>query len=352
MNPAYTRIIAASDADRRDLFAATARRIGTTEQNVEKDFWVCWTLDALFHRLPAGGPRLLFKGGTSLSKAFGLINRFSEDIDITVFRDDLGEEASVEELETLTGKRRRVRLDAVRDACRRYINDDLRAQLESVVALYLEAADVRRDAVVVVLDEEDPDGQTLLIRYTSAAGNSATYVQPSVRIESGAKSALDPNVLAEVEPYVAVEVAAPELRVRSVTTIEPRRTFWDKVVILHGLRRWFENKGELRQEGQRISRHYYDLHCLLRADLGTRAVGDFALGAECVRHARMFFDRVPFDLASAVPGTFAVAPTAGMVARLQRDYESMTGMIFGPVPVFSDVLASLSELEHRLNRRA
>ena len=351
MNPAYTRIIAASDADRRDLFAATARRIGTTEQNVEKDFWVCWTLDALFHRLPAGGPRLLFKGGTSLSKAFGLINRFSEDIDITVFRDDLGEEASIEELETLTGKKRRVRLDAIRDACRRYINDDLRVQLDSVVARYLEAANVRRDALVVVLDEEDPDGQTLLVRYPSAAGNSAPYVQPSVRIESGAKSALDPNVAAQVEPYVAVEVAAPELRVRNVTTIEPRRTFWDKVVILHGLRRWFENKGELRQEGQRISRHYYDVHCLLDAGLGTSAVGDLALGAECVRHARMFFDRVPFDLASAVPGTFAVAPTAGMVARLQRDYETMTGMIFGPVPVFSDVLASLTEFEHRLNRR-
>ena len=75
MNSDYVRIIAASDEDRRGLFAATARRIGTTEMNVEKDFWVCWTLDTLFHRLPAGGPRLLFKGGTSLSKAFGLIDR-------------------------------------------------------------------------------------------------------------------------------------------------------------------------------------------------------------------------------------------------------------------------------------
>lgn len=99
MNLAYQRIIAASDDDCRDLFVAAARRIGTTEQNVEKDFWVCWTLDALFHRLPAGGPRLLFKGGTSLSKAFGLISRFSEDIDVTVFRGDLGESGSLEELE-------------------------------------------------------------------------------------------------------------------------------------------------------------------------------------------------------------------------------------------------------------
>ena len=68
MNPAYQKIIASSEDDQRGLFLTAANRVGTTVQNIEKDFWVCWTLDALFHRLKAGGPRLLFKGGTSLSK--------------------------------------------------------------------------------------------------------------------------------------------------------------------------------------------------------------------------------------------------------------------------------------------
>ena len=86
MNAGYQRVLASASQDRRDLFITAARRIGTTEQNVEKDFWVCWTLDALFNSGAADAPRLLFKGGTSLSKAFGLIQRFSEDIDITVFR--------------------------------------------------------------------------------------------------------------------------------------------------------------------------------------------------------------------------------------------------------------------------
>jgi hypothetical protein len=95
MNPGYIQVLRASLADRRDLFLGAARRLGTPEQNIEKDFWVCWTLDALFNGLPAGSPRLLFKGGTSLSKGYGLISRFSEDIDITVFRDDLGQAASV-----------------------------------------------------------------------------------------------------------------------------------------------------------------------------------------------------------------------------------------------------------------
>lgn len=76
MNEAFNAVIAADDGERRDLFLATSARLGTAVQNVEKDFWVCWTLDALFNGLPAGGPRLLFKGGTSLSKAFSLVPRF------------------------------------------------------------------------------------------------------------------------------------------------------------------------------------------------------------------------------------------------------------------------------------
>ena len=93
MNEAFGRLLAATDDGRRDVFLTTARRLGTAVLNVEKDFWVCWTLDVLFNGLPEDHPCLLFKGGTSLSKSFGLINRFSEDIDITVFRKDVGEPA-------------------------------------------------------------------------------------------------------------------------------------------------------------------------------------------------------------------------------------------------------------------
>jgi hypothetical protein len=95
----FATVVTASANERRDLFVGAGNRLGTVQQNIEKDFWVCWTLDALFNGLQAGGPRLLFKGGTSLSKAYGLISRFSEDIDITVFRDDIGQAATIEELE-------------------------------------------------------------------------------------------------------------------------------------------------------------------------------------------------------------------------------------------------------------
>ena len=92
--PDFTAFLASAADERRGAFLTTAAQLNTGEVNVEKDFWVCWTLDALFNGLKEGGPRLLFKGGTSLSKGFGLINRFSEDIDVTVFRNDIGEPAT------------------------------------------------------------------------------------------------------------------------------------------------------------------------------------------------------------------------------------------------------------------
>src|SRR6202167_39492 len=121
MTEGFQTVLAASEKERRDLFVGAADRLRTNEQNIEKDFWVCWTLDALFNGLEAGGPRLLFKGGTSLSKAYGLISRFSEDIDITVFREDLGQPASIEQLEALSRKKRQTRLDEIKTACREYI---------------------------------------------------------------------------------------------------------------------------------------------------------------------------------------------------------------------------------------
>jgi predicted nucleotidyltransferase component of viral defense system len=127
----YAGFLAASADERRGAFLATAARLNTGVINGEKDFWVCWTLEALFHRLTGEQPRLLFKGGTSLSKGYGLISRFSEDIDVTVFRDDLGEAASVEELIGLSGTQQKARLRANKQACQAYIAGPLLGQLSA-----------------------------------------------------------------------------------------------------------------------------------------------------------------------------------------------------------------------------
>jgi hypothetical protein len=278
-----------------------------------------------------------------------LINRFSEDIDVTVFRDDIGEPATIEELEALSGKKRRARLDAIKDACKAYINGPLRAELTLILQDRLQAADLDAKTARVEADDTDPDGQTLLIWYPAATPRS-DYVRAAIKIESGAKSALDPNSEVPIKPYVDEDLPGLDLTVPAVRTVDPERTFWDKVVILHGLRRWFDKRGELRGGGQRVSRHYYDLHRLAAAPVGVAAIVETALGVDCVAHARMFLDRPDLDLASAVPGSFALAPHDAMIDQLRVDYRAMRGMIFGDPPMFEAVIESIGALEMRLNQ--
>src|SRR5262249_27763867 len=147
----------------------------------------------LFNGLQPGGPRLLFKGGTSLSKGFGLIARFSEDIDITVFREDIGEPATVEELEALSGKKRQAQLDAIRTACQQFIQGPLREQMAALLRAALEAAKLPSESGRVDIDPDDADHQSLLLWYPTVTAEGADYIRRAVKIESGAKSALDPH---------------------------------------------------------------------------------------------------------------------------------------------------------------
>lgn len=349
MNPAFTTFLAATSEDRRDAFLGAAGELGTPEQNIEKDFWVGWTLDALFNGAKGGGPRLLFKGGTSLSKAYGLISRFSEDIDITIFRDDLGEGASVEELEALSGKQRRRRLDAIKAAAQAHVKGAMREQVANQLSAVLESAGLDPKTGRVELDPDDPDQQSLLVWYPKVTAANEGYIRPAVKIESGAKSALDPNQPAVIRPYVVDVLAEIDLSVPDVTTVIAARTFWDKAVILHGLRQWFERRGVLRGGGQRISRHYYDVYRLLDSDAGREAAQDLDLAVDCVRHARMFFNSPDLNLAAAAPGSFTLSPNRDMAAALARDYTAMSGMIFGRAPNLDDVLKRITDFEDQLN---
>lgn len=253
MNTAYQAIIAASDDDRRGLFNAATTRVGTSIQNIEKDFWVCWVLDALFQRLKPGGPRLLFKGGTSLSKGYGLIFRFSEDVDITVFRGDIGAETTCDQLEALGRNKRTARLHEIKTACQLYIKDTLRIELEAIAKKAMEHAGKDPATLSVVLDDSDPDAQSLLVQYPSVAEKSE-YVTPTVKIEGGAKSALDPNQMKIITPYIAPDFAGSgNLDVSNVTTIQPERTFLDKVLILHGMTYFYDAKGKLPRKWPHVT---------------------------------------------------------------------------------------------------
>jgi hypothetical protein len=343
VNAAYNEVIAATDRDRAGIFAETAARLGTAVQNVEKDFWVCWTLDALFNGMDEGSPRLLFKGGTSLSKAFHLIKRFSEDIDITVFRSDIGQPVEAGDLEALSGKQRRLRLDGIREACQGYINGPLMDRLKQHVA------EIAPGRMKVEQDPDDVDGQTLLVWYPAGDVRTDDYIRTAVKIEAGAKSALDPHTSASVVPYIGKDLQL-DLRVSNVITVEPARTFWDKIIILHGLRQWFDRRGLLRHGGQRVSRHYYDTYQLLENKDSLSWLEDHGLATDCATHARLFFGGTDLGLDQAVRGTFTLLPNAPMREALRADYRAMTAMIFDEVPPLEAIFVRIEELEHTVNR--
>jgi hypothetical protein len=156
----FESFLALPDRDRRDVFDAAANRLDTLPSYVEKDFWVCVVLEALYNRLPSGHPRLLFKGGTSLSKAFGLIQRFSEDIDLVVHRNDLGFAGADDPTVTdnLSNNKRRELFEMLRVECSGYILCDLAPELTTLM-------DQLTDGCRVIPDKDDGDRQTLLIEY-------------------------------------------------------------------------------------------------------------------------------------------------------------------------------------------
>ena len=336
-----------SARDRADLFRVVAVRRGLSASIIEKDFWVCWTLKQLFalNPPPAG---LLFKGGTSLAKVFKVIERFSEDIDISVNRNDLGFGGDSDPATAKTGKQRQRRLDSLTDTCRELIRDSLLPQLRSSFGSSL--GKVAGEAWTLNFADDATDQQTLAFRYpvsgtaTSTAGPA--YIGPVVRLEIGARSDHWPASNGTVLPYVAEDFPAIfESPTCSVHVLAAERTFWEKATILHAWHHAPANK-ILRD---RQSRHYYDLVRMYEHGIGREAMKDTELLLKVAAHKSVFFASASAQYAKARPGTLRLVPPESRFGELRRDYQNMREMIFGPVPTFEHILAVLDEMESAIN---
>ena len=319
MNGAFKSFLSTPEQDRAALFVDTAQRLGTLPEYAEKDFWVCLVLDALYNGLPEEHPKLLFKGGTSLSKAFGLVQRFSEDVDIVVYRKDLGFEGERDPTvaENLSNKKRKKLFEELRSACSTYILADMKKDLTILVD------EVARGCRVFP-DPNDQDGQTLLVGYPSIyTTGENNYVVPQVKIEAGARSALDPNLACSITPYIADELPDWSLEVKNITVIAPERTYLDKLLILHGVHCGYRDAGRLPREKQRISRHYYDAVMITATDVGRSALSDTKLLDEVRAHNTLAFRQAWKKLEEAVPGSLRLLPQEEPRAVIERDYEQM-----------------------------
>lgn len=320
--------------DRKALFHNTAAKMGMTDAIIEKDFWVCYMLDYLFHR-SQWKEKIAFKGGTSLSKAYGLIERFSEDIDLILDWRVLGYvidepwENRSNTKQDIFNKEANARAEVfLRDTFLPAIIADLTDELGENVKCYIDAA----------------DPQTVKIAYPNSFSDAS--ILQEIRLEIGALAAWTPVKNATITPYAAEQYKRLfEEPATEVLTVLPERTFWEKVTILH--REAF--RPEDRPFPARYSRHYYDLYKMMQTPVKDNALSDNDLLERVVKFKDKFY-RCPwarYDLAKR--GTMKLLPPTFNIGKLRSDYEHMQNMIFGNKPGFDEIMNAMAELEKTIN---
>jgi len=327
--------------ERAQVFAETANRKALAEAIIEKDFWVCWILKQLFSTEALSG-RLLFKGGTSLSKIFHAIDRFSEDIDLAVDYVALGFTGDRDPRREGISKTRRANiLDQMMAECQRYIGG------EFLEALRAHCEEVLGAPEAWSLGVSKNDRNTIEFHYPSVSSKNLDYVAPQVVLELGTHAEFVPHDRFSIRSFVAEEFPnlVPEGDVE-VMALLAKRTFWEKATILHA--QYYRAPESAIPD--RYARHYYDVAMLAESSIKAEALADMDLLAQVVRHKEIFYPSgwTRYDLAR--PGTFRLVPPATRIAALERDYRDMGVMIFGEPPVFDTMMATLRALEEEINK--
>jgi len=328
---------------------------------IEKDFWVCWTLRRLMS-VPVLAENLTFKGGTSLSKAYGIIDRFSEDIDLTIGRNAPKIEETKPPMENgITGKERERRVKALKVAAQSYVEEIALPNIRSAIAEELQTD----EGWEIILDPQDPDIQTILFQYPrllvygrfrGAVGDGAVgqfpvggafedgYIRPRIKLEFGARGEPEPCALRTITPYLAQEFPQELTNAQTqISTLSVERTFWEKVTILHAL----YHGANFRPE---MSRHYYDTAMLAAKGIHDLAMQEPDLLERVVLNKRLMFPDKKASYETAIFGKLKLVPNDNLLERLRADYAAMAEMFMVAPPKFEDLMESISQLEAKLNR--
>ncbi len=327
-----------SAEERREALAVASTQSGRPTHLLEKDAWVVWTLRQLYTSPYAD--HLIFKGGTSLSKAFRAIDRFSEDIDITY---DIRTIAPDLVSQTPDG------LPKTRSQQKRW-TDDIRKRLHNWVATEMlpfvqhRLSETDKDATATA------EGDAIIISYRPLASGTG-YVAPRIKIDFGARSTGEPfemrPVTVDAAPFLK-EVIFPECTVR---VLRAERTFWEKATAIHV----FCLQGKLG--GERFARHWYDLVQLDKASVVDAALKDRDLAKSVATHKFVFFAEkdatgAPIDYAAAVTGAIKLVPDGGGRAILSIDYQKMLddGLLPDGAEAFDEILGRCADIQNRANK--
>lgn len=321
------RIATWPESDRADLIREASALQGMPAEVMEKDFWVCWVLNRLFGS-PEMGRKILFKGGTSLSKVFGLIERFSEDVDLILdWREVTDEDPAATRS---VGKQEKFNKALLAHA-HEYLHDAFLPEVQALVGDVCEA---------VIGDNPE----VVMVKYPVSF--PSTYLRREVCLEVGPLASWHPHAEYEVKPYAAdVLPDAFEQAGFTVRAIKAERTFWEKITILHHEAHRPQNNAQ----PPGYSRHYYDTCRMARTPVKDGAIANLALLESVVAFKDKFYHRgwARYDLAR--PGTMRISPPRHVRNSVESDYAAMEFMFFGERPVFDDMMDQIAALENEIN---
>lgn len=324
--------LALSNNDRKDIFQETASRLALPDDAIEKDWWVVNTLSLIFKT--ACAPSLVFKGGTSLSKGWSLIQRFSEDIDLVLDREFLGFKGDLSK-----GDIRRMRRKSFE-----FLTTDFTVKLGS---LFQEAG---FDGVTVKFREvENHDQDPIIIEvYYPKLVEKETYLKPGVLIEIGCRSLKEPFTQRTFGTFTSDVFGDRPFTDKPITipVVNPERTFLEKIFLLH--EEFQKEPDKIRVE--RLSRHLYDIEKLMNTEHAKIALSDADLYNTIVTHRSRYTAIAGIDYTKHAPSNISFIPPEKLLPLWEKDYDVMKGnMLYGEIISFDELIKRLTGLQSTIN---
>jgi predicted nucleotidyltransferase component of viral defense system len=319
--------------DKLNIFNQTSERSGLPSSAVEKDWWVTLSLNIIFS-LPYAN-HIVFKGGTSLSKAWDLIERFSEDIDLVIDRKHLGFE----------GELSKSQVKKLRKASYSFIGTEFYNDINNEL-IKLGVSDY--ELVVQETKNTDTDPLIIELRYKSLTEESE-YLKPRVLIEVGARSLMEPVDEKAIISIVSSEFSQLPFAEKEIVipVVSPKRTFLEKIFLLH---EEFQKETKFIRV-ERMSRHLYDLEKLMDTNHGIEALKDIVLYNTIVEHRQNFNAIRGIDYANHIPKSIKIVPPEETIKHWEKDYKTMQeSMFYGSTISFDKLMERITELNTRVKK--
>lgn len=322
--------------DQREILQTATAKCGRRAAILEKDIWLCWVLQTIFS-IPDHHP-MAFKGGTSLSKVYGIIDRFSEDVDITLdlrkFSDDLN---------PFVIGISRSKLKNISDRLKTHVKNHTQ---DVVIPTLKQASEILATHSQHKI-RSDYSGEKVWFSYPSVVEEPDEYLASEILLEFGGRSVIDPNEHHTIDSDIASVIPEIDFPAASVTVLSPLRTFWEKATLIH-----VEcNRGRLSASPDRLSRHWYDLVCLGQHKLGEDAINDRSLLENVVKHKKLFYNAKYSHYDDCLTGKLRLIPDQDDLRGLHSDYRQMksAGILSENTPKFEALIEQVRMIENQVN---